>query len=103
MKSKEEMWWEAFLVERKSSTVSFAVDAADASVAAYTERWPEAVLAESIGSPVDLHLLQRVASQLDASGRRDAHLVVKALYEAIKVAISKGEQLTMWNPPPRGG
>jgi len=104
MKTKEEMWWEAFNTYLRSGSMKeMAVSEADAAVALYEKRWPEAVLAESIGSPVDIHVLQRAVSQLEASNRFDAHLVLKSLLVSIRDAMAKGEQLTKWMPPPRGG
>jgi hypothetical protein len=104
MKSKEELWWEAFNTCLSTGTMQeIAASGADSAVVLYEKRWPESALTSMIGSPVDLGVLQRAVSQLAASNRFDAHLVMKALYDAIRAAMAKGEQLTSWTPPPRGG
>ena len=104
MKSKEELWWDAFLAYTQTGMhESVAREHADDAVTAYEKRWPETALTSMIGSPVDVGVLQRAISQLDAGNRHDAHLVVKSLYDAIRKAMAEGKQLTSWTPPPRGG
>ena len=104
MKSKEELWWDAFLAYTQTGMhESVAREHADDAVAAYEKRWPESALTSMIGSPVDLGVIQRAISHLGAASRIDAHLVMSSLYDAIRKAMADGKQLTSWTPPPRGG
>jgi hypothetical protein len=101
---REEIWGKAFysyLATRIHPTE--ARMKADEALEEHESRWPAAVAAPVVVAGLDGAMLQRAITQLNADGRWDAKLVLSSLFEAVMDAQVRGDKLSKWTPPPRGG